>query len=176
MSDAFDDLLVQQVGNEFTAAQQYLAIAVYFDREDLPQLAKRFYQQSLEERNHALMFVRFLLDRHAPVAVPGVADVVNDFASVREPVALALQQERDVTAQIERLTKAARDGGDYLGEQFLQWFLQEQVEEVSTMTTLLTVVDRADGNLFHLENFVARELNVTQQADAGTPPVAGGAL
>lgn len=176
MSDVFDDLLVEQVGNEFTAAQQYLAIAVYFDSEDLPQLAKRFYQQALEERNHALMIVRFLLDRHAPVAIPGVSAVINDFASAREPVALALQQEKDVTAQIERLTKAARDSGDFLGEQFVSWFLKEQVEEVATMSTLLTVVDRADGNLFHLENFVARELNTPAAADPGAPPVAGGAL
>lgn len=176
MSDGFDDLLVEQVGNEFTAAQQYLAIAVYFDREDLPQLAQRFYRQALEERNHALMMVRFLLDRHAPVSIPGVGPVVNDFGSVREPVALALQQEKDVTAQIERLTKAAREGGDFLGEQFVSWFLKEQVEEVAAMTTLLTVVDRADGNLFHLENFVARELNAAPAADPSAPTVAGGAL
>lgn len=176
MSDVFNDLLAAQVHNEFTAAQQYLAIAVYFDREDLPQLAKRFYQQALEERNHAMMFVRFLLDRHAPVAIPGVGAVSNDFASAREPIALALQQEKDVTAQIERLTKAARDSGDFLGEQFVHWFLQEQVEEVATMSTLLTIVDRADGNLFHVENFVARELGGAQTPDSSAPPVAGGAV
>lgn len=172
----FNDLLVEQVGNEFSASQQYVAIAVYFDSEDLPQLAKRFYSQALEERNHAMMFVRFLLDRHTPVVIPGVGEVVNSFASVREPVQLALQQEKAVTGQIERLTKAARDGGDYLGEQFLQWFLQEQVEEVASMTTLLTVVDRADGNLFHLENFVARELNIAAVANPTAPPAAGGAV
>lgn len=173
---SFLDLLHAQVGNEFFACQQYTAVAVYFDGQDLPQLAQRFYQQAVEERNHAMMIVRYLLDQGAQVKIPAVPAVITEFDSVRAPVELALQQEREVTDQVTRLAKAARDEGDYLGEQFMGWFLKEQVEEVAAMTTLLTIVDRASGNLFHLENFVARELNSGGSADPTAPPVAGGGI
>ncbi|MCV7191773.1 ferritin [Mycolicibacterium brumae] len=172
----FLDLLRDQVTNEFFASQQYVAVAVYFDGEDLPQLATRFYAQAIEERNHAMMIVKYLLDKGVKVEIPAVPAVRNDFDSVRAPVELALQQEREVTNQITALAKAARAEGDYLGEQFIGWFLKEQVEEVASMTTLLTVVDRADGNLFHLETFVARELNTAGAADPTAPEAAGGSL
>jgi ferritin len=171
----FHDLLQAQVRNEFTASQQYIAVAVWFDSADLPRLASHFYKQALEERNHAMMIVQYLMDNGLPVSIPGVDDVRTDFASPREPVVLALQQEKDVTEQIVVLAKTARDEGDYIGEQFLQWFLKEQVEEVASMSTLLTVVDRADGNLFHVENFLVRE-HVGDVVDSGAPRAAGGAI
>ncbi|MFD1147799.1 ferritin [Saccharothrix hoggarensis] len=171
----FHELLQEQVRNEFTASQQYVAIAVWYDGNDLPRLASHFYKQALEERNHAMMIVQYLMDNGLPVSIPGVDDVRNDFTAPREPVALALEQEKKVTEQIVTLAKTARDEGDYLGEQFLQWFLKEQVEEVASMSTLLTVVDRADGNLFHVENFLTRE-SVGEEADGGAPRAAGGAL
>ncbi|ONI82061.1 bacterioferritin [Saccharothrix sp. ALI-22-I] len=172
----FHGLLQQQVRNEFTASQQYVAIAVWYDANDLPRLASHFYKQALEERNHAMMIVRYLLDTGLPAAVPGVDDVRNEFAGPREPIALALEQENKVTEQIVALAKAARDEGDYLGEQFLQWFLKEQVEEVASMNTLLTVVDRADGNLFYVENFLVREHVGEEGADPTAPRAAGGTL
>lgn len=174
-SSKFHDLLREQVRNEFTASQQYVAIAVWFDANDLPRLASHFYKQALEERNHAMMVVQYLMDNGLPVAIPGVDDVRNDFAAPREPVALALEQEKKVTEQIVTLAKTARDEGDYIGEQFLQWFLKEQVEEVASMSTLLTVIDRAEGNLFHVENFLTRE-SVGEDVDGSAPRAAGGAL
>src|SRR5688500_17060442 len=96
----FHDLLQAQIRNEFTAAQQYIAVAVWYDVADLPRLASHFYKQALEERNHAMMFVQYLMDNGLPVSIPGVADVRTDFASAREPVELALQQEKTVTEQI----------------------------------------------------------------------------
>ncbi|GAA1330739.1 ferritin [Saccharothrix algeriensis] len=171
----FHDLLQAQVRNELTASQQYLAIAVWFDGNDLPRLAAHFYKQSLEERNHAMMIVQYLMDNDLKVAIPGVDEVRNDFTTAREPVELALGQEKAVTEQVVELARTARDEGDYLGEQFLQWFLKEQVEEVASMTTLLTVIDRADGNLFHVENFLVREA-VGEDADPTAPRAAGGAL
>ena len=126
----FQALLHDQIRNEFTAAQQYVAIAVYFDDSDLPQLAGHFYAQAVEERNHAMMLVRHLLDRGIKVEIPGVDGVRNDFGSPRAALALALDQERAVTEQIGALAAAARDEHDFLGEQFMQWFLKEQVEEV----------------------------------------------
>lgn len=172
----FLQLLREQVRHEFNAHQQYVAIAVWFDSQDLPRLARHYYRQALEERNHAMMIVQYMLDRDLPVEIPGTGEVVNDFTEVVEPIRLALEQEKKVTEQIEELFRAARAEGDALGEQFLLWFLKEQVEEVSAATTLLTVAERAGSNLFDLEYYVARE----QIGDGGeshdAPPAAGGAL
>lgn len=168
----FHALLQEQIYHEFTAAQQYVAVAVYFDGEELPQLAKFFYAQAVEERSHAMMMVQYLLDRGIRVEIPGVDAVRNHFDAPRDALALTLDQERTVTEQISRLTSAARDEGDHLGEQFMQWFLREQIEEVAVMTRLLRVADRAGHNLFELENFIAREITVGQEA--GAPRAAGG--
>lgn len=172
----FQELLREQIRNEFTASQQYVAVAVWFDDQSLPRLAAHFYRQAVEERNHAMMIVQYFLDRGLPVAIPGVGEVRNDFKTVREPIELALTQEQEVTAEITALARAAREEGDFLGEQFLQWFLKEQVEEVSAMSTLLTVVERAHDNLFHIEDFLAREQVGDTGNDPTAPRVAGGAL
>ena len=171
----FHALLQEQIFNEFTAAQQYVAIAVYFDGSDLPQLARHFYNQAVEERNHAMMLVQHLLDRDVRAEIPGVDAVRNHFDRPRDALALALDQERGVTEQVSRLAAVARDECDYLGEQFMQWFLQEQIEEVALMTTLLRVADRAGANLFDLENFIAREVGAAP-AGAAPPRAAGGSL
>lgn len=168
----FHRLLVDQVRHEFTASQQYIALATLFDDRDLPQLARVFYRQSLEERDHAMMIVRFLLDSDIPVTIPQTDEVKNDFNEARDLVALALRQERDVTAQFHLMNKTAREEGDYTGEQFLQWFLKEQTEEESKMSTLLAVVDRSNGNLFDVEAFVARDMP-DEGAEATAPETAG---
>jgi len=167
-------LLRDQIRLEFTASQQYTAVAVWLDDKDLPQLAGHFYAQALEERNHAMSIVQYLLDSDNHVQIPPVNEVVNEFSSVEGIVEFALQQEKTVTEQITALARTARDEGDYLGEQFMQWFLKEQVEEVASMSTLLTVVRRAGDNLFHIEDFVSRELKGTHATDPSAPPVAGG--
>ena len=171
----FHGLLQEQIHHEFTNAQQYIAMAVYFDGADLRQLAKHFYAQAVEERNHAMMLVQYLLDRDVRVEVPGVDGVRNAFDTPRDALALALDQERLVTEQVSRLAAVARDEGDYLGEQFVQWFLKEQVEEMALMTSLVRVADRAGANLFDLENFVAREIDSARSV-ADAPAVAGGRL
>jgi bacterioferritin B len=155
----FHTLLQEQIRNEFTNAQQYIAVAVYFDRENLPQLAKRFYNHAAEERRHAGKMVQYLLDRDVAVDIPGVDKVRNQFGTVREALVLALDSERTVTDQVSALAAVAREEGDYLGEQFMWWFLEEQVEEVSIMTTLLRVAERAGDNLFDLEEFLERDVN-----------------
>jgi ferritin len=172
----FNTMLQEQVRHEFTASQQYVALAVWFDGQDLPQLAKHFYRQSLEERNHAMMIVQYLLDNDIQPAIPGVGEVRNDFAEAADLVALALKQEKEVTDEIINLAKVARDEDDYKGEQFMQWFLKEQVEEVAQMTTLLNVVRRADGNLFDVENYLAREHVGVHGDDPLAPHAAGGSL
>ncbi|WP_436493086.1 ferritin [Actinokineospora sp. HUAS TT18] len=174
MTSRFEKLLQDQIRNEFTASQQYVALAVWFDGQDLPQLAKHFYRQALEERNHAMMIIQYLLDNDVAVTVPGVDAVRNDFTETAELIALALDQERQVTEDVIALAKLARDEDDYKGEQFMQWFLKEQVEEVSQMSTLLNVVKRANGNLFDIENYLAREHVGVEGSDPLAPRAAGG--
>ena len=175
-SPSFAELLAAQVRNEFTASQQYIAIAIWFDDHDLPRLAGHFYRQSVEERNHAMMIVRYTLDRDLPVQIPGIDEVRNTFERPVDPITLALEQEKSVTAQMEALFRAARAEGDVLGEQFMLWFLKEQVEEVAAMNTLLTICVRAGDNWFQIEDHLAREDVGDGGLDAGAPDVAGGIL
>jgi bacterioferritin B len=172
----FAEALDEQVGYEFAASQQYVAIAVHYDAETLPQLATHFYRQAVEERNHAMMIVQYLLDSDKPVTVPGVEAPQTTFADAVSPVALALEQEKRVTEQIIELVKLAREEGDLVGEQFLHWFLQEQREEVASMTELLAVVERGKDNLLQVEEFLARSAGGESPLEAGAPPAAGGAL
>ena len=175
-AQAFVDRLNEQVGHEFAASQQYLAIAVHYDDETLPRLASFFFAQALEERNHALMMVQYLLDAGAAAAIPGIDGPQNEFGDVVAPVALALAQERRVTDQINALTAIARQEGDYTSEQFMQWFIKEQIEEVASMSDLLKVVERARDNPLLAEEYLAREAPGDAGADPTAPPVAGGAL
>lgn len=171
----FGQLLRAQVGNELFASQQYIAIAIFYDSQKLPQLAKHFYAQAVEERNHAMMIVQHFLDRDVAAPISGIAAPINDFDDHVAPLTLALGHEKKVTDQIVALAKAARDEGDYLGEQFMQWFLKEQVEEVAAMNTLRTVATRPGGTLFDLEDFVSREMTPAGP-DATAPAAAGGNL
>jgi ferritin len=175
-AQAFVDRLNEQVGHEFAASQQYLAIAVYYDDETLPRLAAFFYAQALEERNHALMMIQYLLVAGVEAPIPGVEAPQTAFGDVVEPVALALAQERRVSEQINGLAGIARQEGDYTSEQFMQWFIKEQVEEVSSMSDLLKVVQRAKDNPLLAEEYLAREAPAAEAADPTAPPVAGGTL
>ena len=132
----FTDALNEQIAYEFGASQQYIAIAVHYDAQTLPQLAAHFYRQAVEERNHAMMMVEYLLDASAPVVIPAVEAPQVTFDDVVTPVQLALDQEKRVTGQIQQLALTARGEGDLVAEQFMHWFLQEQREEVSSMSAL----------------------------------------
>ena len=177
MADArVAERLNEQIAHEFAAAQQYIAIAAFYDDETLPRLAAFFYAQALEERNHAMMMVRYLLDADAGAAIPGVDAPQTAFGEVVAPVALGLALERRVTAQINALGALAREAGDYTSEQFMQWFIREQVEEVASMSGLLRVVDRARENPLLAEEYLVREAGGQSGSDPGAPPVAGGAV
>ena len=172
----FPQGLNDQIGHEFAASQQYVAIATYYDALTLPQLAAHFYRQAVEERNHAMMIVQYLLDADEQVTMPGTEAPRSGFTDVVAPVRLALEQERRVTQQISELAQLARDERDLVGEQFLHWFLQEQREEVSSMSALLDVVTRSKDSVMQIEDFLARESGGENPLEAGAPPVAGGAL
>ena len=172
-SKTFVDQLNVQIGNEFAAHQQYVACAVYYDGLTMPQMAGFFYRQAIEERGHAMMMVQYLLDAGADATVPGVAAPRTTFADLVEPVALALDQERRVTEQINALAATARAENDFTSEQFVQWFIKEQVEEVATMSDLLRVVERSRNDPMDVENWLAREHSGGEAADPTAPQPAG---
>ena len=172
-ADAFVSLLNEQIAHEYAAHQQYVACAVYYDAETLPQLARFFYAQALEERDHAMMMVQYLIDADEEVIIPGVAAPQVAFEDVVAPVTLALAQEKRVTAQINALAGVARSEGDYTSEQFMQWFIKEQVEEVATMSDLLRVVERSRDDPMEVENYMAREHSGGGAKDPTAPNPAG---
>ena len=173
---SFPDALNQQIANEFGASNQYVGAAVYYDQETLPRLAAFFYRQAAEERDHAMMMIQYLIDVDERVRIPEVAASESRYADVVAPVRMALEQEKRVGEEIYALFELARDNGDYQAEQFMQWFVKEQVEEVSTMTDLLTVVERSADNALLVEEYLAREKLGEGQADPTAPPAAGGEL
>ena len=171
-ADRFVEQLNTQIGNELAAHNQYLAVAVHDDALTMPQMAAFFYGQALEERAHAAMMIQYLLDTDSAVTIPAVEAPVNEFSDVTAPVELALAQEKRVTDQINGLLRIAREEFDFASEQFMQWFIKEQVEEVATMTDLLAVVRRNLDDVEDVEEWVARE-TAAEGADATAPRVAG---
>jgi bacterioferritin B len=172
----FADALNQQIANEFAASQQYVGAAVYYDSETLPRLAAFFYRQAVEERNHAMMMVQYLLDVDEEVRIPDIEAKQTRFDDGVAPVRMSLEQEQRVGQEIYSLFELARDTKDYRAEQFMQWFVKEQVEEVALMQDLLNVVERGRDNLLLVEEYLARENLGEETADPIAPPAAGGAL
>jgi ferritin len=173
VADRFVEQLNTQIGNELAAHNQYLACAVYYDALTMPQMAAFFYGQALEEREHAMMMIQYLLDTDADVVIPGVEAPVSTFDDLVAPVSLALAQERRVTDEVNGLLRIAREESDFASEQFMQWFIKEQVEEVATMSDLLAVVSRNRDDIEDIEEYVAREQSGPH--DDPTAPRAAGA-
>ena len=146
-----------QIGHEMGASLQYISVAAYFDSEALPQLAQFFYRQSEEEREHAMKFVKFVIDVGGPVEIPALPAPKARFASAEEAVGLSLESEERVTRQIYELVEAAKGESNHIAQRFLDWFVVEQLEEVATMGTLLQVIRRAGPQgLLHVEDYLAR--------------------
>ena len=169
---SFADALNDQIANEFAASQQYVGAAVYYDAETLPRLAHFFYRQALEEREHAMIMVQFLLDTDEEVRIPDIKAQQTTYTDGVAPVRMALEQEKRVSSEIFALFELARELKDYRAEQFLQWFVKEQVEEVALMGDLLNVVERSRDNLLLAEDFIAREKMGEEGADPTAPPAA----
>jgi bacterioferritin B len=169
---SFADALNEQIANEFAAAMQYIGAAVYYDSETLPRLAAFFYRQAMEERTHAMMMIRYLIDVGEEVRIPDIAAQQTRFDDAVAPVKMALEQERRVGEEINALFKLARDTDEYQAEQFMQWFVKEQVEEVALMQDILNVVERSHDNLLLVEEYIARE-RPGEEEDPTAPPAAG---
>ncbi len=149
--------LNEQVGREFAAAHQYVAIGAYYDTQTFPQLAKLFYDQAQDEREHAMKIVNYLLESGGQLNLGEVPAPKAAFGDHVEPIQLALEQERSNTVAIGKLFDAARETRDHASEVFLQWFVEEQVEEEAAMDALLQVAERVREFPMMLEEFVARD-------------------
>jgi bacterioferritin B len=156
-SERFVEALNDQIGREFNAAHQYTAVAAYYDRETFPRLAKFFSDQADEERGHAMKMVEYLRDTNSDLRLGEVKAPRTTFSDHVEPIQLALEHERKVTVSISGLFEIARETNDYASESFMQWFVDEQVEEEATMEALLQVAERVREYPMMVEEFLARD-------------------
>ncbi|MBX3174691.1 MAG: ferritin [Gemmatimonadaceae bacterium] len=167
ISKQMNAALNTQVGNELLASNQYVQIAAYFDAEGLPILAKHYFNQAAEERDHAMRFVRLILDGGGDVKIPQVPAPKPSFKTAMEAVQLALDSELKVTAQINDIVDLAVKERDHIMKNGLDWFVNEQREEVTSADTLVRMVKRAgEAGLFHVEAFL-RDGGLSEEGDAG---------
>ena len=156
ISEKLNQAMNEQIGSELGASNQYLQVAAHFGREDLPELAGFFFRQSDEERGHALKFVHYILDAGGTVAIPGLSAPTQQIKSAEQAAQLSLDSEKRVTDQINALQQMATAEKDFAALQFLSWFAEEQIEEVSTMNELLNTVRRAGDQILLVEAALAR--------------------
>ena len=168
ISEKMNAALNEQVGHEFGASLQYVAIAAYFDSDNLPELAAHFYRQADEERDHAMRLVNYVVDAGGKVTIPAIPAPKSGFASAEEAVKLSVDWELTVTKQINALVDLAIKETDHTTQNFLQWFVTEQLEEVSSMERLLSMIRRAGSNLLFVEDYLARQGGGGKEAAAGT--------
>jgi len=150
------DAINEQIGYEFSASLQYYAIGAHFAAEALPQLSQHFFKQAEEEKGHALRFIKYIVDAGGRVVIPAIDAPKSKFKTARDAVKLSLDQEVHVTQQINGLVGLARKQNDYITINFLQWFLTEQLEEVSSMDNLLKIIERAGNDLLQADEYLAR--------------------
>lgn len=155
LSKTLNDAINAQIGREFGASLQYTNIAAYCDSHAFPKLAQFFYKQAAEERDHALRFIKYVVKAGGTVEIPAVAAPQSTFENVAETFRLALQWEEEVTRQINHLVDLAVAEKDYQTRHFLDWFVEEQLEEVNTMDTLLRIATRlGEQNITLLELYL----------------------
>lgn len=150
------DAINEQIGYEFSASLQYYAIGAHFAAEALPQLSEHFFRQAEEEKGHALRFIKYVVDTGGHVVIPAIEAPQSKFKGAEGAVQLSLDQEVKVTHQINALVELARNENDFITINFLQWFLTEQLEEVSSMDNLLKIVQRAGDDLLKADEYLAR--------------------
>ncbi|MFZ5820413.1 MAG: ferritin [Chloroflexota bacterium] len=155
ISRSMSDLMSAQAGNELGASNQYVQIATYFDGQALSKLARFFYDQAEEEREHAMKFVHYLMDVGATLHIAAIPAAQAEIGTAEKAFEMSLAWEQEVTRQIHAMMDLAVEEKDYASQAFLQWFVTEQVEEVSTMENMLEVVRKAgEKNLLMVEAYL----------------------
>lgn len=153
-----NDAINTQIGEELKASNGYANMAAYFNSLGLLKLSGMFFEQSEEEREHAMKFVHFLLELEGDVAIPAVPAVPYEFESVKGCFETALTWEKEVTGKINHLMDIAVEINDYVSQDFLQWYVNEQVEEENTMSHLVFLAEALDDRpLLMLESYLPKE-------------------
>lgn len=158
ISKAMHAKLNEQITAEFSAAHAYLAMACGLEQMGLKILAKHFRTQGDEERQHAMKIVDYVHEIGGTVTLTAIHEPKNDYATVKETVQAALKSEQHITGMIHDLVTLADSDKDYATRSFLNWFVDEQVEEISSMTDLLTLVELAGDNVLQVESRVRHEM------------------
>lgn len=166
ISKALEQAINHQIGQEFGASLQYVNIATYFDSDDLPNLAAFFYRQAEEENMHAMKFVHYLVDAGAEVRIPAVDKPKYAFSAAVEAGEAALAWEKEVTNQINGLMDQAIKDNDHISQDFLRWFVTEQLEEISTMETLISILNRSKDNMLFADDYLNRNPIVDASEDS----------
>jgi ferritin len=147
--------LNEQITNEFNASQIYLAMACMFESLSLKLLAGWFRAQTEEERGHALKILNYILSQQGTVELGAIPKPAIEYPSVPAAIEAAVKHEIKVTGQINDLVALAEKEKDYATRSFLQWFVNEQVEEVDSVSHLHEIAKMASKNLLQLEAYVA---------------------
>lgn len=156
----------EQIGHELASSVQYMSIAAYFESETLPELARFFFSQADEERDHTLKFLHFLVDMEAAVEIPAIPAQQSHFASTEAAVSLSLAGEQAITQQIYALVELAKEENNHPAQRLLDWFVTEQQEEEATMSSLLQVVRRAgESGLLHVEDYLVRQVSLSSSSE-----------
>ncbi len=139
--DKLADELNTQIGHEFAAHMQYLALASYFERRNLENLAHFFYDQAEEEKEHGLKILKHMNYAGGEARIPPIPAPVNDFGSTAEALRLFVDQETFVTQRFLDMSRLSLNEGDFTTFNFLQWFVNEQVEEMAIANRLMALYE-----------------------------------
>ena len=149
--------IIEQVRNEFAASLQYLAIAIYFEQESFDNTAAFFYAQAAEENEHGMKLLHYVVETGGAAELLAIPAPFANITSAEDAFQTSLKWELEVTGQINALMDMAKKQNDHLAESFLQWFVDEQLEEVTTMEKYLNIVRKmGDRNIFMLEQLIKR--------------------
>jgi len=159
LSKAMNAKLNDQITNEFYASQIYLAMACMFEDMGLKMLAKLYRKQTEEEREHALKILDFIPSVEGKVKLQAIPEPPAEYPSVLAAIEAALAHERKVTEQINELVALAESEKDYATRSFLNWYIDEQVEEVQSQAQLAQIAKMVGSNLVQLEAYVAHLVN-----------------
>jgi bacterioferritin B len=142
VSQKLNTAINKQIGEELKASNGYANMAAYFNGLGLQKLTAMFFEQSAEEREHAMKFLHYLLEVDGDVAIPAIPAVPDKFASVKAAFEMALSWEKEVTEKINHLMDLAVEEKDYAAQDFLRWYVTEQVEEEATMSHLVLIAEQ----------------------------------
>jgi ferritin len=172
ISEKLQKALNTQIGNEFGASMEYLQIASYFEAGDMLKLSQIFFDQADEERMHAMKLLRYVLDAGGTVNIPAIDKPRVEFDSPADAVQTALTWEETVTKQINNLMSIAAEEKDYISQEFLKWFVNEQLEEIAKMSSILNIIKRAGDQILIAESYIVDTLAQIQSVEGGSVPAA----